>query len=267
MSSVLVKLASPSSSGADASSAAGTNTPGRSLSSLAAACWASLVVARGELSDFLAFVSSVLMSAHHLASEELRLPEVIVSLQLGLHALLTGSDRLASWFSDGVNDRCRLIETALPAALISGGPTSLACDGRFIYAHNAHGLHKLGSGYKGTVLGYLYASKANFRPTQRLWLGCARGQLLCAEVTSLNEGGGEDGGSGECGNEEKENDGRSKARKTSPRSMRGTVIYCVNTDALVEEKKLLLQGECERERAGVREKGILSERERERKEF
>ena len=75
----------------------------------------------------------------------------------------------------------------LHLSLLGDGPSSaVASDGRFLYVHNSAGLHKIGSGFGGTIRGDVYESNADFRPSDKGWLAFARDTLFYRCVDSVS---------------------------------------------------------------------------------
>ena len=75
----------------------------------------------------------------------------------------------------------------LRLSLPGDGPSSaVASDGRFLYVHNSAGLHKIGSGFGGTIRGDVYESNADFRPSDKGWLAFARDTLFYRCVDSVS---------------------------------------------------------------------------------
>lgn len=55
--------------------------------------------------------------------------------------------------------------------------SAIASDGNYLYIHNSKGLHKIGSGYAGTVRAHIYSHNPNFHPKDHGWLAYA--QVCC----------------------------------------------------------------------------------------
>ena len=55
---------------------------------------------------------------------------------------------------------------------------AVATDGRYLFIHNAQGLHKVGSGFGGTIRGHLYASNPKFCNQEQGWLALTQGHLF-----------------------------------------------------------------------------------------
>ena len=73
------------------------------LTSLACSCLASLVVARGETSKFALCLTSLLMSPPQLVNQQVKVPQIMGSLQRSVQAVLLGKTILPEWFSSGVH--------------------------------------------------------------------------------------------------------------------------------------------------------------------
>ncbi|CAG0881435.1 unnamed protein product [Darwinula stevensoni] len=55
-----------------------------------------------------------------------------------------------------------------------GKPACIASDGNYLYIHGSHGLLKVGTGYGGTVRGYVYASSSECFPAEPAWMGISK---------------------------------------------------------------------------------------------
>ncbi|KAK2182953.1 hypothetical protein NP493_330g03060 [Ridgeia piscesae] len=155
------------------------------LTSLACACLLSLVVARGDTSEILGAVAGLLMSPSSLATQMVEVPSVLTSLQKSVHAMLLGRSQLPEWLSEGIreNSKTATIRLDMPAppgigAGVTDGHSAIASDGRFLYIHNVVGLHKVGSGYGGTVKGLIHLSNHNFPVKKPGWLAYAMDRLF-----------------------------------------------------------------------------------------
>ncbi|EEC16126.1 highwire, putative, partial [Ixodes scapularis] len=121
------------------------------LTSYACACLLSLVVARGDTSKTLCALASLLMSPKSLVAEEIPMPSILIALQKSVQAVLLGKTQRPDWLTHGIpkTARCGVFQLQLPKT--SSGQCSVASDGKYLYLFRQGTLHKLGSGFGGTV--------------------------------------------------------------------------------------------------------------------
>lgn len=71
----------------------------------------------------------------------------------------------------------------------------MASDGQYLYILTKRGLFKLGSGYGGTLMGYVYSQNTEYFTDKFGWLGCAHVSIIlsylfifihCFEVNVVN---------------------------------------------------------------------------------
>jgi len=158
-----------------------------SLSALACSCMLSLVIARGDTGKLLTAIATMLIYSSKLASQLIKIPRVLVSLQKSVQAVLTGKVTLPDWLNYGIRCEARVSSTVLSslapfshceaAASLPVTPV-LASDGRYVYVHSRHGLCKIGTGYLNTIMGYVYACNASFHCKDQGWLAVIKGQLV-----------------------------------------------------------------------------------------
>ena len=120
------------------------------------------------------------MSPRSHAGELVTMPGILASLQRSVHSLLIRRTVHPDFMSHGVTVSS-LVDTF---PVLWRDPTSpdcslysLASDGHYLYLHSTAGLHKVGSGFSGTMRGHVYRHHPTFYTDQPGWLGLASGTL------------------------------------------------------------------------------------------
>ncbi|XP_053398701.1 E3 ubiquitin-protein ligase MYCBP2-like isoform X4 [Mercenaria mercenaria] len=157
---------------------------GLSLTSLACSALISLVIALGDTGKLLTAVAALLMSTGPLASEHIKVPGILTSLQKSVQAVLQGKTHLPEWFTHGVKEQSRLFSFNLQdiphtSSLESQGISAITSDGRYLYIHNKYGLFKIGSGYGGSLKGHIVCYREMLPAKSSVWLAYAGSLLLC----------------------------------------------------------------------------------------
>ncbi|XP_063987126.1 E3 ubiquitin-protein ligase MYCBP2 isoform X2 [Diachasmimorpha longicaudata] len=154
---------------------------GKHLTAVACACLLSLVVVRGDTGRLLAAIAALLMCPKALATQNIQMPCVLISLQRSVEAVLLGKLTRPDWITCGIpkNSRIYTFKLRLPSEMsnVTLNGRSFVSDGKYLYLHTNRGLLKIGSGYGGTVGGQLYGHKPDFYPTEVGWLGYANNSL------------------------------------------------------------------------------------------
>ena len=162
---LLLELASKEEISIDApSSSTGSNNLLSQLKSLACAALLSLVVARGDTGKILAAIAALLTSPELINNcDEIETPNILISLQRSVHAVLLGKINRPDWLSYGFpnNSLCDCFHVQIPTDTCTHvKQSSLAFDGKYLFIYCGNVLHKIGSGYCGTVKGQVIASRS-----------------------------------------------------------------------------------------------------------
>ncbi|XP_052792731.1 E3 ubiquitin-protein ligase MYCBP2-like isoform X2 [Mya arenaria] len=157
---------------------------GQSLTSLACSALLSLVIALGDTGKLLTAVSALLMSTGSMASQHIKVPGILTSLQKSVQAVLQGRTQLPDWFTHGVKDKALLFSFKMEdippvSSPESQGIAAVTSDGRFLYIHNKQGLFRIGSGYGGSLKGHIYCYREMLPAKSTVWLAYAGDILLC----------------------------------------------------------------------------------------
>ncbi|XP_064637403.1 E3 ubiquitin-protein ligase MYCBP2-like isoform X3 [Lineus longissimus] len=194
-----------------------------SLNAVACACLISLVIARGETGKLLSAVAAMLMSPAALASQDVKVPGILTSLQRSVQSVLLGRTAHPDWLNNGIPQKAQTETIKLAdsrpnksgsykvstKSAADGGflHSAIATDGKYLYLHTREGLQKIGSGYNSTIKGHIYMSRPDFHPRQKGWLAFAKGMLFFKDTESSSSS-----------------------------------LSVINTDTLEEEKHYLFEG-------------------------
>ncbi|XP_074650729.1 E3 ubiquitin-protein ligase MYCBP2-like [Tubulanus polymorphus] len=169
-----------------------------SLSAVACACLISLVVGRGDTGKLLSAIGAMLMSSAKLASQDIRVPSILTSLQKSVQSALLGTTIHPDWFNNGIPDKARtevipiiLPKVAKPVQMKKVSPevvlhSAIASDGKYLYIHHKDKLLKVGSGYSSTIKGHVYLTRTDFHAKERGWLAYAKGMLFYKDMDSAS---------------------------------------------------------------------------------
>ncbi|XP_056648043.1 E3 ubiquitin-protein ligase MYCBP2 isoform X1 [Diorhabda sublineata] len=174
---------------------------GSHFTAVACACLLSLVVVKGDTGKYLSASAALLMCPRALSTQNIQMPAVLSALQKSVHGVLLGKTIRPDWITHGVSNAAKIncfhikFPTELNTNLLK--VKSLAYDGQYLYLFTSKGLFKVGSGYGGTLKGYVVLWKPDFYPNENgslvfcngnLYLKlCGRrgGEFLIVERTNL----------------------------------------------------------------------------------
>ena len=135
-------------------------------------------MASGSTAHLLRTTAALLMSPRSHAGEIVSMPGILASLQRSVHSLLIRRTVHPDFMSHGVTVSS-LVDT-FPVLWRDNTEVSLyslASDGHYLYLHSRAGLHKIGSGFSGTMRGHVYRHNPTFNTDLPGWLGLAGGAL------------------------------------------------------------------------------------------
>ncbi|RWS17339.1 E3 ubiquitin-protein ligase MYCBP2-like isoform X4 [Dinothrombium tinctorium] len=155
------------------------------MKSFACSSLLSLVVARGDTGKMLTAVSALLTNPHFVHNnDEIETPAILMSLQRCVHTMLLGKTTRPHWLTHGFPKKS-LCDSFIVQFQNGSFPnhrhTSLAFDGKYLYIYNNDILHKIGSGYGGTLKGQCVMSRKLISSKKDNsdcgWIGYVRGYL------------------------------------------------------------------------------------------
>ncbi|XP_050301011.1 E3 ubiquitin-protein ligase MYCBP2 isoform X2 [Anthonomus grandis grandis] len=154
---------------------------GTHLTAVACACLLSLVVVRGDTGKYLSAAAALLMCPRALSVQNIQMPAVLSSLQRSIHGVLLGKLVRPDWLTHGVPQSSKIdsFQVKMPTDLLNAPliTKSLAFDGQYLYLFCSRGLLKIGSGYGGTVKGFISMWKHDFYPNEHGTLVFCAGKL------------------------------------------------------------------------------------------
>lgn len=149
-----------------------------------------LCIARGNTGSTLRAIAALLMSPATLAHQNIQQPLVLGSLQRSIVAVAVGHPLRPDYLRDGVPERSLLVEFVVPEATGSSGTTTqtaaaMASAGNYIYLllTGRGGLLKIGSGFGGTLAGFVYARNDELGRDASDWIGMCGGTLYYKKMT------------------------------------------------------------------------------------
>ncbi|EDM02456.1 pam, highwire, rpm 1 (predicted) [Rattus norvegicus] len=138
------------------------DSTGQSLTALSCACLFSLVASWGETGRTLQAISAILTNNGSHACQTIQVPTILNSLQRSVQAVLVGKIQVQDWFSNGIKKAALMHKWPLKEISVDEDDQCLLQnDGFFLYLLCKDGLYKIGSGYSGTVRGYLLYRDVN----------------------------------------------------------------------------------------------------------
>ncbi|XP_055684525.1 E3 ubiquitin-protein ligase highwire isoform X1 [Lutzomyia longipalpis] len=149
-----------------------------------------LCVARGDTGKILRAVTAMLMSPAQLSSQYIAFPLVLNTLQRSVIAVALNRPTKPDFLRNGIPKNCLLdqfsLANQLPATYAFNLQPSIASDGRFIYILMGRSLLKIGTGFNGTLKGYLYAVNNEFGKETNGWIGYAKNTLYYRRLSKRN---------------------------------------------------------------------------------
>ncbi|CAG9838820.1 unnamed protein product [Diabrotica balteata] len=154
---------------------------GSHFTAVACACLLSLVVVKGDTGKYLSASAALLMCPRALSLQNIQMPAVLSSLQKSVHGVLLGKTIRPDWITHGVPNVAKInsFHVKFPSELNTSQikVKSLAYDGQYLYLFTSKGLLKVGSGYGGTLKGYVVLWKPDFYPNESGSLVFCNGNL------------------------------------------------------------------------------------------
>lgn len=134
-----------------------------------------LCVARGDTGKILKAIAALLMTPKILSIQNIQLPYVLSTLQRSVFSVALGKPSKPDFFKTGIPKNSMIdqfsIKKQLPPNNQFNLQPSIASDGKFIYILIGKALLKVGSGFNGTLKGYLYGANYDFGKEKNGWIG------------------------------------------------------------------------------------------------
>lgn len=154
---------------------AASNADLSNWSSIACSALLGLCVARGDTGKTLKAIAALIMSSKILTGQLIQLPMVLSTLQRSIYSVALGKPTKPDFYQNGV-PRTALIEeffvrTQIPEQVQYHLQPSIASNGRYLYILFGKCLFKMGTGFNGTLKGYIYGVNTEFGKEKNGWIG------------------------------------------------------------------------------------------------
>lgn len=139
-----------------------------------------LCVARGDTGKTLRAVAALLMSTNAAAHQCIQLPSVFCTLQRSIISVALGHATRPDYLRNGVPRRSLIGQFNVDVDLMASALTqpSLAAAGNFVFLLTGKSLLKIGTGFGGTLPGYVYARNDGLEKEKNGWIGMS-GVSIC----------------------------------------------------------------------------------------
>lgn len=156
-------------------SAATINADLSNWSSIACSALLGLCVARGDTGQTLRAIYKLITSSRMPPGQLIKLPLVLSTLQRSIYSVALGKPTKPDFFQNGV-PKTALIEeffvrTQMPEQVQYHLQPSIASNGRYLYILFGKCLFKMGTGFNGTLKGYIYGVNTEFGKEKNGWIG------------------------------------------------------------------------------------------------
>lgn len=144
-------------------------------SSIACSALLGLCVARGDTGQTLRAIYKLITSSKMPPGQLIQLPLVLSTLQRSIYSVALGKPTKPDFYQNGV-PKTALIEeffvrTQMPEQVQYHLQPSIASNGRYLYILFGKCLFKMGTGFNGTLKGYIYGVNTEFGKEKNGWIG------------------------------------------------------------------------------------------------
>ncbi|KAL9694804.1 hypothetical protein quinque_014089 [Culex quinquefasciatus] len=158
-----------------------TNWSSISCSTLLALC-----TVHGDTGKILKAVTSILMSPKILSGQMIQLPQSIIKLQRSVQSVALGKLSIPDYYTYGISqnsliDYFNIKDYMFVEKVFS--PNCITSDGKFIYILISKSLVKIGSGFNGTVPGFIYGIAKDFGKERNEWIGYCNNKLFYKKLS------------------------------------------------------------------------------------
>ncbi|XP_055587703.1 E3 ubiquitin-protein ligase highwire isoform X4 [Uranotaenia lowii] len=158
-------------------------------SSISCSTLLALCTAKGDTGKLLKAVTSILMSPKILSGQLIQLPQSIIKLQRSVHSVALGQLNLPDYYAYGIAQHSLIDYFTIKDYMFVEKvftPNCIASDGKFIYILISKSLIKIGSGFNGTVPGFIYGIAKDFGKDKNEWIGYCNNKLLYKKLSKRN---------------------------------------------------------------------------------
>lgn len=149
-----------------------------------------LCVARGDTGKTLKAIAALLMSSKILANQNVQLPLVLNTLQRSIYCVALGKPTKPDYYKNGIPKNSKILQFSLknqlPANIQYHLQPSIASNGRYIFILTSKTLLKIGTGFNGTLRGYVYAVNNEFGKDKMGWIGFCGDILFYKKISKRN---------------------------------------------------------------------------------
>ncbi|XP_062536745.1 E3 ubiquitin-protein ligase highwire-like [Armigeres subalbatus] len=158
-------------------------------SSISCSTLLALCIAKGDTGKLLKAITSILMSPKILSGQLIQLPQSIIKLQRSVHSVALGKLNIPDYYAYGISQNSLIDHFTIKDYMFVEkvfNPNCIASDGRYIYILIAKSLVKIGSGFNGTVPGFIYGIAKDFGKDRNEWIGFCNNKLFYKKLTKRN---------------------------------------------------------------------------------
>lgn len=118
-----------------------------------------------------------------------QLPLVLSTLQRSIYSVALGKPTKPDFFKNGIPRNSQIeqfsLKNQLPANIQYNLQPSIAANGKYVFILTGKSLIKIGSGFNGTLRGYVYAVNNEFGKEKNGWIGFC-GVRMKINVSSIS---------------------------------------------------------------------------------
>lgn len=155
-------------------------------SAIACSTLLGLCVARGDTGKTLKAIASLIMSSKTLSGQLIQLPLVLSTLQRSIYSVALGKPTKPDFYQNGIPKLAQIeeffVRTQIQEQVQYHLQPSIASNGRYLYILFGKSLFKMGTGFNGTLKGYIYGVNTEFCKEKSGWIGFCGVSVLIHRV-------------------------------------------------------------------------------------
>ncbi|XP_055524898.1 E3 ubiquitin-protein ligase highwire isoform X3 [Wyeomyia smithii] len=158
-------------------------------SSISCSTLLALCTAKGDTGKLLKAVTSILMSPKILSAQLIQLPQSIIKLQRSVHSVALSKLNIPDYYSYGISQNSLIDYFYIKDYMFIEkvfAPNCIASDGKYIFILISKSLVKIGSGFNGTVPGFIYGIAKDFGKDRNEWIGYCNNKLFYKKLSKRN---------------------------------------------------------------------------------
>ncbi|XP_058468268.1 E3 ubiquitin-protein ligase highwire isoform X2 [Malaya genurostris] len=168
---------------------ANTHSKDINWSSISCSTLLALCTAKGDTGKLLKAVTSILMSPKILSAQLIQLPFSIIKLQRSVHSVALSKLNIPDYYTYGISQNSLIDYFNIKDYMFVDQvftPNCIASDGKYIYILISKSLVKIGSGFSGTVPGFIYGIAKDFGKDKNEWIGYCNNKLFYKKLSKRN---------------------------------------------------------------------------------